>query len=97
MAICFVSTRKLQSRVKRKAPLHLMKPLALDSVLATFMSKKKAVRSQIVKAVWVYAKKNGLQRGSSILNDRKLKPLFGSRSLILFGDIATMIKTRTAN
>lgn len=94
MAICFVSTRR-QLAKKRKAPKHLMKPLRLSAELAAFIGKKELPRPHIVKAVWVYAKKNGLQNGAEIRNSMGLKPLFGNKPRIRFGEIAAMIKKHT--
>lgn len=100
MATYFVPTRIARSRKplrRKRSPLQIMKPVILDSALAAFMKKKSAPRSQITKAVWVYAKKAKLQRGATIVNSGELKPLFGKKGLIKFGEIAGMINNHTAS
>lgn len=99
MATCFVSTRVSRSvrpkSIMKKQHSHFLKPVVLDTALARFMKRKNASRPHIIKAIWVYAKKAKLQRGGSIMNSGELKPLFGNKQLIKFGEIATMIKNHT--
>lgn len=94
MAVCYVQTRKTSTK-KRKASVHLMRPLPLGPALVQFTGKKEMPRSQITKAVWAYAKQNDLQQGSTIINGGDLKPLFGTKKVIKFGEIASMIKKHT--
>lgn len=94
MAVCFMATRKVASATRRRKGRRdlILKPLKLDNALRQFVGASRAPRSTITKKVWGYAKRHGLQRGSSIKNSKALKPLFGKKPTISFGDVAKMIK-----
>jgi chromatin remodeling complex protein RSC6 len=93
MAFCLIATRKIGNPVKKRGQ-HLLKPLNLRAPLAKFMGVKAAARPQITKAIWAYAKEQQLQQGSTIFNKGALKPLFGKKRVIKFGEIAGMIKAQ---
>ncbi|GAA4737314.1 SWIB/MDM2 domain-containing protein [Flavisolibacter ginsenosidimutans] len=64
-----------------------MAPLTPNSTLAEVVGNKPLPRTEIVKKVWDYIKKNGLQDKTNkrmINADAKLKPLFGKAQISMF-------------
>ena len=56
-----------------------MKPMTVSADLAAVVGKGPMPRSEVVKALWVYIKKNGLQDSKNKRNinaDEKLKKVF---------------------
>jgi chromatin remodeling complex protein RSC6 len=71
----------------RKANPALLKPLSLTADLEAVVGKGPMPRSQVVKKLWDYIKKNNLQNPANkrnIFADDKLKPLFGKAEVTMF-------------
>jgi chromatin remodeling complex protein RSC6 len=71
----------------RKPNAAFMAPLTPDAALGEVVGSKPIPRTEIVKKVWEYIKKNGLQdkNNKRMLNaDAKLKPLFGKDQISMF-------------
>ncbi|HVU80200.1 MAG TPA: SWIB/MDM2 domain-containing protein [Candidatus Paceibacterota bacterium] len=71
----------------RTANPALLKPLDLSSDLEAVVGKGPMPRSQVVKKLWEYIKKNDLQNPKNkrnIMADDKLKPLFGKNEVTMF-------------
>jgi upstream activation factor subunit UAF30 len=80
-------------KAKRKLNPALMQPLNLGDKLAAVVGNKPIPRSQIVKKLWDYFKKNNLQdpKNKRMINaDALLKPLFGKDQVSMF-DIGKII------
>ena len=78
----------------RKPNAAFMKPLTISSTLAEVVGSKAIPRTEIVKKLWVYIKKNGLQdkKNRRMINaDSKLKPIFGGKSQVSMFDMAKLI------
>lgn len=63
----------------------LSKPVKCDAVLTEIVGKSTMPRTEIIKQLWVYIKKNDLQDPKNkrvILADAKLKPLFDGKKSI---------------
>ncbi|MBI1809058.1 MAG: hypothetical protein HYR75_04110 [Gemmatimonadetes bacterium] len=76
---------------KRKPNAAFMKPLALSPALAAVCGSAPIPRTEIVKKLWAYIKKNGLQdkKNKRMINcDDKLKAVFGSKAQISMFDLA---------
>ena len=61
-----------------------MKPMTISDDLAAVVGKGPMPRSEVTKKIWVYIKKNDLQDPKDkrmILNDEKLKKIFGTASV----------------
>ena len=59
-----------------------MKPLKLTADLEAVVGKGPMPRSEVVKKLWVYIKKNNLQdpkKKRNIIADAKLKAVFGGK------------------
>ena len=70
-----------------KANAAFMKPLTLSPDLAAVVGKGPMPRSEVVKKLWEYIKKNGLQDAKNRRNinaDDKLKVIFGKASVNMF-------------
>jgi len=72
----------------RKANPALLKPMPLSAELEAVVGKGPMPRSQVVKKLWEYIKKNDLQNPQNkrnIFSDDKLKPLFdGKKEVSMF-------------
>ncbi len=76
-----------KSTGKRKANAAFMKPLTPSSALAAVIGASPIPRTQVVKKLWDYIKKNKLQdeRNRRNINaDDKLKALFGKATVSMF-------------
>lgn len=72
---------------KRKPNAAFMKPLTPSTALAAIVGASPLPRTQIVKKIWDYIKKHGLQDAKNRRNinaDDKLKPIFGKASVSMF-------------
>lgn len=71
-----------------------MKPLAVSSELAAVVGSGPMPRSEVVKKLWVYIKKNNLQDVSNKRNinaDAKLKAVFGGRSVVNMFEMTKLV------
>ncbi len=77
-----------------KANSAFMKPLKLSAALEAVTGKGPMPRSEVVKKLWIYIKKNNLQNPKNmrnILADEKLKAIFGKGEFTMF-EMGTLIK-----
>ena len=68
-----------------KAGSAFMKPLNISADLAKVVGKGPIPRSEVVKALWVYIKKNNLQdpkKKRNIIADANLKAVFGGKAVV---------------
>src|SRR5687767_15127052 len=79
---------------KKSARKHnpaFMRPLQPSPALAAVVGSGSMPRTEVVKKIWVYIKKNGLQdsKNRRMINaDDKLKPVFGGKSQVSMFDMA---------
>jgi upstream activation factor subunit UAF30 len=82
------STTKKAAKSKRKPSAAFMKPLTPSAALAEIVGAKPLPRTEVVKKLWAYIRKNNLQDSKNrrtIHADAKLKPVFGGKgSLNMF-------------
>lgn len=74
-------------KTARKPNAAFMAPLQPSGPLADVIGNKPLPRTEIVKKVWDYIKKNNLQdqKNKRMINaDTKLKPLFGKNQISMF-------------
>jgi upstream activation factor subunit UAF30 len=74
-------------KTKRKPNPAFMKPLTPSESLAEVVGAKPLPRTEVVKKLWAYIKKNGLQDAKNRRNinaDSKLKPVFGKATVTMF-------------
>ena len=90
------ATKKAAKKKKsaRKPNAAFMAPLTPSAVLAEVVGSKALPRTEIVKKIWAYIKKNGLQdkKNKRMINaDAKLKPVFGGKGQISMFELAKAV------
>jgi upstream activation factor subunit UAF30 len=81
------AAKKAKPKSKRKASAAFMRPLTLSPTLQEVLGSKPLPRTEVVKKLWVYIKKNGLQDSKNRRNinaDAKLKAVFGKATVNMF-------------
>jgi upstream activation factor subunit UAF30 len=79
---------------KRVPNAAFMKAMTPDAALAAVIGAKPVPRTEIVKQMWVYIKKHGLQdsKNKRMVNaDAKLKEVFGGKSQVSMFELAGLI------
>ena len=83
-----------KKKAKRKPNPSFMKPLQPDAALSAVVGSKPLARTQVVKKIWVYIKKNGLQdnQNKRMINaDDKLKPVFGGKKQVSMFEMTKLV------
>ena len=78
----------------RKANAAFMKPMKLTADLEAVVGKGPMPRSQVVKKLWAYIKKNGLQDPKNKRNinaDEKLKAAFGGKKVVNMFEMTKLV------
>lgn len=71
-----------------------MKPLQPDAALAAVVGDKPLPRTEVVKSLWVYIKKNDLQDPKNKRNinaDEKLKLVFGGKRQVNMFEMTKLV------
>ena len=71
-----------------------MKPLNVSPELAEIVGKGPMPRSEVVKGLWVYIKKHGLQDANNKRNinaDEKLKRVFDGKSVVNMFEMTKLV------
>ncbi|MFN8979050.1 MAG: SWIB/MDM2 domain-containing protein [Gemmatimonadaceae bacterium] len=79
---------------KRTPNAAFMKPLTPSAELAAIVGDKGLPRTEVVKKLWAYIKKNGLQDQKNkrqINADDKLKKVFGGKSSVSMFDMTKLV------
>jgi upstream activation factor subunit UAF30 len=77
-----------------KANSAFMKPLQLSEDLEEVVGKGPMPRSEVVKKLWVYIKKNGLQDEKNKRNinaDAALKKVFGGKATVSMFEMTKLV------
>ena len=72
----------------------LSKPLNLSAELEAVVGKGPLPRTEVVKQLWVYIKKNNLQNPANkrnIIADEKLKALFGGKGEVTMFEMTKLV------
>jgi upstream activation factor subunit UAF30 len=78
----------------RKPNAAFMAPLSVSSTLAEVIGNKPMPRTEIIKRIWDYIKKNNLQdkQNRRMINaDAKLKPVFGGKGQVSMFELAKIV------
>ena len=78
----------------RKPNAAFMAPLTVSSTLGEVVGSKPLPRTQIIKKIWDYIKKNNLQDKTNrrmINGDAKLKAVFGGKSQVSMFELAKIV------
>ncbi len=71
-----------------------MKPMNISDGLAAVVGKGPMPRSEVVKALWVYIKKNNLQdpkNKRNIVADANLKKVFGGKDVVNMFEMTKLV------
>ena len=82
------------AKTKRKPNPALMKPLQPDNALGEVIGSKPLPRGQVMKKLWDYIKKNGLQDSKNRRNinaDSKLKAVFNGKSQVNMFEMTKLV------
>ncbi|MCI0566086.1 SWIB/MDM2 domain-containing protein [bacterium] len=85
---------KTKAKGKGKGGSAFMKPLTVSSELAAVVGKGPLPRSEVVKKLWVYIKKNGLQDEKNKRNinaDEKLKAVFAGKKTVNMFEMTKLV------
>ncbi|MBP9821391.1 MAG: SWIB/MDM2 domain-containing protein [Candidatus Pacebacteria bacterium] len=77
-----------------KATSAFMKPMTLSADLEAVVGKGPMPRSEVVKALWVYIKKNNLQDPKAkrnIIADANLKKVFGGKDVVNMFEMTKLV------
>lgn len=77
-----------------KANSAFMKPMTLSSDLEAVVGKGPMPRSEVVKGLWAYIKKHGLQDSKNKRNinaDDKLKVVFGGKGTVSMFEMTKLV------
>jgi upstream activation factor subunit UAF30 len=88
------AAKKSAKKSSRKPNAAFMAPLTPSSSLAEVIGNKPVPRTQIIKKIWDYIKKNGLQdkKNRRMINaDGKLKPVFGGKGQVSMFELAKIV------
>ncbi len=80
--------------VAKKANSAFMKPMKLSAELEAVVGKGPMPRSEVVKALWVYIKKNNLQNPKNkrnIVADANLKAVFGGKAEVSMFEMTKLV------
>jgi chromatin remodeling complex protein RSC6 len=82
-----------KAAAKRKPNAAFMKPMTPSAVLAAIIGPTPVPRTEVIKKLWGYIKKNGLQDAKNkraINADDKLKPFFGGKAQVTMFDLTKL-------
>jgi chromatin remodeling complex protein RSC6 len=88
----------MATKAKRTPNAKFMAPVTPDETLAAIVGNKPLPRTQMVKKIWDYIKKNGLQdkKNKRMINtDEKLAAVFGGKKQVSMFEVAKAIKKHT--
>ena len=84
----------VKKKPARKPSAAFMKPLQPDAVLSQVVGSAPIPRTEIVKKLWVYIKKNGLQdkvNKRNINADAKLLPVFNGKKTVSMFEMTKLV------
>jgi upstream activation factor subunit UAF30 len=87
-------TTKKPAASKRKPNAAFMKELTPSAELAEVVGSKALPRTEVVKKLWAYIKKNGLQDAKErrmINADDRLRPIFGGKKQVSMFDMTKLV------
>ena len=88
------AAKKPAKKSARKPNAAFMAPLTPSSALGEVVGSKPLPRTQIIKKIWDYIKKNDLQdkKNRRMINgDAKLKAVFGGKSQVSMFELAKIV------
>ncbi len=86
--------KKTTTGAKRKPNAAFMKEMTPSASLAEVVGNKPMPRTEVVKKLWAYIKKNNLQdpKQKRMINaDDKLKPIFGGKKQVSMFEMTALV------
>ena len=86
--------KKATGTAKRKPNAAFMKEMTPSAALAEVVGNKPMPRTEVVKKLWAYIKKNNLQdaKQKRMINaDDKLKPIFGGKKQVSMFEMTALV------
>ena len=90
---------KAAKKTAKKPNAAFMKALTLSPALAAVIGSTPVPRTEIIKKIWLYIKKNGLQdsKNRRMINaDEKLLELFGGKKQISMFELAKVVNNHVS-
>jgi upstream activation factor subunit UAF30 len=84
--------KKAAGGAKRKPNAAFMKEFTPTPELGAVIGDKPVPRTAVIKKLWDYFKKNGLNQGQLINLDEKLKAVYGNKKQIKMTEVAGAFK-----
>jgi upstream activation factor subunit UAF30 len=88
--------KKAAKKSARKPNAAFMAPLTVSPTLAAVIGNKPMPRTEIIKKIWDYIKKNNLQDSKNrrmINGDDKLKAVFGGKAQVSMFELAKIVNS----
>ncbi len=89
-----VKKKVVKKKVKRKPNAAFMRPLTPSDKLAKVVGAKPLPRTEVVKKLWIYIKKNKLQDNANrrmINADANLKAVFGGKAKVSMFEMTKLV------
>ena len=89
-----MATKKPKSKSKRKPSAAFMKPMTIGTALQPVVGTKSIPRTEVVKKLWAYIKKNNLQDKKERRNinaDENLKKVFGGKKTVSMFEMTKLV------
>ncbi len=86
--------KKAKAKSKRKPSAAFMKPMTPSAELAAIVGAKALPRTEVVKKLWAYIKKNKLQDTKNKRNinaDDNLKKVFGGKGTVSMFEMTKLV------
>ena len=88
------AAKKSGGSKSRKPNAAFMKAMTPSAILAEVVGEKPLPRTEVVKKLWAYIKKNNLQDAKNkrqINADDKLKPVFGGKKSVTMFEMTALV------
>jgi upstream activation factor subunit UAF30 len=89
-----MATKKTKTKSKRKPSAAFMKPMTIGAALQPVVGTKAIPRTEVVKKLWAYIKKNNLQDKKERRNinaDETLKKVFGGKKTVSMFEMTKLV------
>jgi len=89
-----MATKTVAKPAAKKANSAFMKPMTISPELAEVVGKGPMPRSEVVKKIWVYIKKNNLQDAKNKRNinaDANLLKVFGGKKTVSMFEMTKLV------
>tara|TARA_R110000868_G_scaffold258137_15_gene515473 strand:- start:4020 stop:4451 length:432 start_codon:yes stop_codon:yes gene_type:complete len=83
--------KKKVAKTKRKPNPAFMKAMTPSDALAKIIGEKKIAKTDAVKKLWDYIKKNNLQNKKFVSINKKLELIFGKKDAVAVSEISKVI------